>query len=273
MPSRAWLFCALSVLLIVNAFVPLAAQSVEIFGWAGGAARLFGIGIVYYVASFALVKIGLDAEQTSPNRADLFVALAGICLALLPLHWLAKGALVPLAGYLIATSRRYSAEWRMGVILAAIAAAVIFGALLLTAFATPLLDLDGAMVRLVTGAAGSGNIVDTVASPGSGSIERVVVLADCSSIRNISQATILWASMTQLFRVPITRQLIGAGLVAMLTIVVINTARIAAYVYYPQHYARFHSETFSSLIGLASLLVTMAIIAWGILREPVRRPG
>ena len=161
----------------------------------------------------------------------------------------------------------------MAVIIAAIGAALVFGALILTAFATPLLNLDGALVRLMTGAAGSGNIVETVAPPGSGMIERVVVLADCSSIRNISQATILWAAMTQLFKVPMSRQMIGAGLLAMLGIMVINTARIAAYVFLPQHYDRFHSEPYSAAIGLVSLLTTMAIIAWGILREPVRRPG
>ena len=269
------MFLLVSVLLLINGFVPLAAQTVGVYGFVGAAARLFGVGLVYYCAGFAMVEIGRsrDAQQTPANRVDVGVAAICVALALMPLHWLAKGALVPLSAYLIASSRRESPEWRIGIVLSAIAAALVLGALLLTAFATPLLNLDGALVRLITGASGAGNIIDTVARPGSGSIERVVVLADCSSVRNISQATILWASMTQLFAVPITARMVRAGGFAMLAIVAINTARIAAYVYLPQYYAVLHAETFASIFGLASLLSALAIIAWAILRESSSRPA
>ncbi|MEQ7873353.1 exosortase/archaeosortase family protein [Sphingomonas sp. ASV193] len=259
--NRAGLFAFLAVLLLVNSELPLAAQDVAAEGlWRSGL-NLFAVGLVFYVAGFAFITVARAADDEPVRPLDWLAAVVVSLLALVPLHWFAKSAFVPLAAYALATSPRESPVWRIGVV----AATFVGGAFLLSAFAEPILALDATIVRAVTGSSGYGNVVDTDFVPGSNQITHVIILEACSSLKNLSQATILWASLTQMFRTPITRPIVLAGIAAGVAVVATNVVRIAAIVRFPQYYEWLHHGPGATLFGLASLVACGAILCAAIL--------
>ena len=270
--SRPLLFAFLFILLLANGLAPLAAQNAERFGFLTAALDLFGVGVVFVIAAAAVFTIGRDASGRTMSRWDPAMTAVLVLLALIPLHWMAKAGIALLATYLLATAPRYSPEWRIGFIAATVAAAFIAGALLLTAFAEPLLAADAAVVKLLTGATGYGNVVYTSDDRSPQAITHVIILGGCSSLRNLSQATILWAALTQLFGLRLNRRLLWTAIVAVVTVILINTARMALIVRLPDQYEFWHVGLGASLFSLATLIACFLIIGNAIQHETRRRP-
>lgn len=269
--SRPHLFACLTILLLINALAPMAFQDIALRGIVVSAVNFFGISVVFAVAGYAIWAIALKASADEPitdpvRRTDWAVALVVLAVAIIPIHLAAKAMLVPLAAYMLATARRDEAVFRVGFIAAALTGALVWGALLLTAFAKPILAIDAVIVQTLTGVPVDGNVLSIGQRPGL-AFDKIIILGACSSLRNISQAAILWASLVQLFEVRVTPRVVAFGLLAMASTILVNAIRISLIVAYPQHLQFFHDGIGSSLLGLVALVAAFAIIGVAILRR------
>lgn len=269
--SRPQLFAWLTILLLINALAPTAIQDIALRGFAVSALNFFGIGVVFAIAAYAILAIAsrpnVDGGSGSdPVRPfDWAVALIVLAAAIVPIHLMAKAALVPLAAYMLLTARRDEAFYRIGFIAAALTGALVWGALLLTAFAKPILAIDAAIVQALTGVPVDGNVLQIGQQPGL-AFDKIIILGACSSLRNISQVGILWASLVQLFAIPLTRRTVAFGLLAMASTVLVNAVRIALIVAYPQHLEFLHDGVGASMLALVALVAAMTIIGMAIPR-------
>lgn len=245
----------------------MAFQHIGQRGFADSATQLFGIGIVFPVAGYALWVVGREAPREPVSGLDWLVAGIAVAAALMPIHLASKAALLPLSAYLLVTSARDAGAYRVGFIGLALTGAFIWGALLLQALAGPVLALDAALVQLATGVPVNGNVLTVDPAKSGGAIRSIIIMGGCSSLRNISQAIILWASLVQLCRLRVTRRLLIACVLSMAAVVVINVARIALIVAFPQHLVFIHEGPGASMTGLAALVAALAITGFAIVQE------
>lgn len=248
----------------------MAFQDIAQRGFGVSAANLFGIGIVFLLAGYAVWSIALRGTPVSLQRLDGPVTTLALVAALLPLHLAAKAALLPVSAYFVLTSPPRDAGFRIGFIGLALTGAFIWGAILLTAFAGPILTVDATLVRFVTGAPVEGNVLHIDPARSGFKFDKIIIMGGCSSLRNVSQAIILWASMVQLFAVRITLALVAACLLAIVSMIFLNVARIALIVAYPDHLAFIHDGFGATMIGLLAFVTAFAIIGMTIVNEHQR---
>ena len=264
--SRPHLFASLTTLLLLNALAPMAIQDIALRGLAVSGLNFFAISVVFPIAAYAIWAIAHNAPAAPVRRTDWAVGAIVLVMAVVPIHLAAKAALVPLSAYMLATAKRNDVTFRIGFIGAALTGALVWGALLLTAFAKPILAIDAAIVQTLTGVAVDGNVLSIGQRPGV-AFDKIIILGACSSLRNISQVIILWASLVQLFEVRVTARVVAAGLLAIASTVLVNAIRISLIVAYPQHLEFIHHGIGSSLLGLVALVAAFAIIGSSILRS------
>src|SRR5205085_7018020 len=135
----------------------------------------------------AALKIGVEGEAEQITRRDLAVAGFVVLLSFLPFFFAAKAGVLLAGVYLFATSNAGSASRRASLILLALTGPLIWGRVLLTVFAAPILALDAHIVASVIGFDVSGNLVGSAGSP-----VRFLIAGGCSSVHNISIAILLW---------------------------------------------------------------------------------
>ncbi len=260
--SRAGLFAFCLTLLGLNALSERAALSLDRLGLAQSAFDLFGVSAIIWFALFAVVRIVLDAEQVVPLRSlDLAVAAAAICAALLPIGYIAAGALFCTSLYLLTTSHTGQDERRIAVVSLALCAPLLWGPILLRVAGRELLGFDGWIVGIVSGFQRHGNVI-----MGPDGLPSVLIMEGCSSLKNISVVLVLVATITQLFRIPLRRPILLAGALAVVAVVLVNATRIALIAHYPQYYEMLHFGIGAVYFGWANLIVIMAIVGTGVHR-------
>lgn len=253
-------FCL--TLLALNALSERVALSLDRLGLAQWAFDLFGVSAIVWFALFAVVRIALDAERVVPPRNfDLVVAAGAIGTAMIPINYVAAGALFCTGLYLLATSRTGQDERRIAIIALALCAPLLWGPIMLRVAGRELLGFDGWMVGLVSGFQRHGNVI-----LGSDGLPSVLIMEGCSSLKNISVVLVLVAAITQLFRIPLRRPILLAGALAVVAVVLVNATRIALIAHYPQYYEMLHFGIGAVYFGWANLIVIMAIVGTGVYR-------
>lgn len=261
------LFAAATILLLINALAPALFQDIAQKGFPVSALNLFGISAVFPIAGYALWAVGSRQEEATASRADWVVVTLAVAAALVPIHLAAKAALLPLSIYLVATSKAGDSSRGVGAIGLALCGAFIVGAIVLDVFAGPLLALDGLLVEATTGASVKGNLVSIDPRSSGVVFEKIVIMRDCSSVRNVSQAVILWASLVVLLQARVTRAVLISGLLTMAVMVALNVIRIALIVTYPEHLAFIHEGLGATAFSLAALVAGLAIIGSAIVAQ------
>lgn len=234
--------------------------------------NLFDISAVFPIAGYAMWVAGARSAGHPVSRTDWLVVALALAAALVPLHLAAKAALLPLSIYLLMTSRAGDYSRGVGVIGLALCGAFIVGVIILDLFAGPLLALDGMLVEATTGATVNANLISIDPAVSGVAFDKIVIMRDCSSIRNVSQALILWASLVVLLEARVTRAVVMAGVLTMVVMIVLNVARIALIVAYPEHLAFIHEGLGATAFSLAALVAGLAIIGSTIVAQ-VRRPA
>ncbi len=224
---------------------------------------LAGVSAVLWFSLFAALRIAVEPGASAWRRSDRFVlGMIGLC-ALFSSTAAAIGVFV-LGAYLALTAQDGRAR-RIALVLLALSGPLVWGNILLLAFAPVVLALDAQLVGLIVGTGAQGNLVGFV---GGGEF---VVYGGCSSVHNVSLAVLLWSSVVALLDLQISRRLLLVGAAAVLAMFALNLARLSAIAMFPANYEWLHSGSGATLFGWAGLLVTGLIIGAGAYDALARR--
>lgn len=274
-PRIVWLTLA-AIVAAVNLHATYIIGSIQASGWLVALTNLFGLGAIFLFALYGLWTIGQDnggkdnggdAAAPALSRADTMVIAVSLALSLVPWHIAALAALLLLGLWCWIIGTSGSAERRAGLIMLAIAGSVAIGRLLLHSVGDSVVSLDAQFVGWLAGVPVRGNVVDFT-GPGTRSF---IIGLPCSSVHNMSQAVLLWATVTQLLRLRIDAILAAFALLAMAGLFLINAVRLAAIAWYPAHFDAIHNGQIGELFGLASLIVAALIVAAGALHAHHRQ--
>ena len=224
----------------------------------GVIANLAGISAVIWFAIWAALEIGWNAPTDKFQTWDAPVLAIVVATAIVPVSDAARAGLVLCAFYAFATTRRGEPGRRVALLLAALTGTLVWGPLILTLFARPLLALDAHIVGGALGSAVNGNVVATV-DPAS----QMVVGKACSSIHNISLAIVLWCTTVALFDLRPDRRLVAFGGAMMALMFGLNIARLCAIGLFPADYEFLHMGTGAALFGWAGLIGIGMLAALG----------
>lgn len=261
--DRPRLFLWLFAIAALNAFAGLALTSIAVAGWVGAALNLFGISAILWVALAAGVQLMRAApEGGRPTRRDWVVAAAGLFAIALPSATISSGALTLFALYALATSAPASPLRRSAIIFLAVSGATLWGRLVLSAFAHPLLDLDAFFVSRIAGVAQEGNLI--AFADGSGTM---AVAPGCSSLQGISLALVFWATVNQWFQVPIGRRSLTWLGAAVAATVAVNVLRIAALSHFPANFDSIHGGLGWHVAAWTTMILVAFLCVYGARRE------
>lgn len=242
------------------------ASTLYVQGPLGAITSLLGINAIIWFALFAVVRIAFEVDGARPLvRGDTAVLLAMLLASLLPLA--AAGSLAVFASglWLWLTADTASRPRRIAIVLLALSGTLVWGRVLLALFGDHLLALDGQFVALMSGTQATANVVDFVDGT------QFVIASKCSSLHNMSLSFVIWASLTQLLDVPMTRRLFGFAIFSAMIMVLINGIRLAVMAHYPAQFDELHYGLTADLFSWTALLLAMLIAMWGVYDATHRR--
>lgn len=269
--TRAIWLTLVGIVAAVNMSSAYIIGTIQQAGFADAAMGLFGLNAALLFALYGLWEIGQSEaanDGAAPlTRADTAVLALALLLSLIPWNAAALLAVLGLGLWCVATGEDRSAERRAGLIMLAIGGSTLVARLLLHSMGDQVVSLDAQFVGWLAGVEVRDNVVDFHEAG-----ERSFIIGlGCSSVHNMSQALLLWATVTQLFRLRIDPMLAMYAVLAMLGMFLVNAARLTAIAWYPQHFISIHEGTIAELFALASLIVASVIIAAGTLHAHHRQ--
>lgn len=231
------------------------------YGLAASLFLLLEVGAVIWFAIFAAWSIALsDNGQTPYRRGDLSVLALMLLAAFFPSPVAAIFCSLAGALWLMASSAPGSTARRLAILLVAIPAQQILSRMFLALFAEPLLQADVELVGFFVGLQAHDNVIAQV---GGG---QLIVMAGCSSFRNLSFAALAWVAAIQLFKLPLVPRLgLYAG-ISLVTLVLLNTARLIAMAWYPEHFIFLHEGGGVVLFGWGGFLIIFGLIVQAVLK-------
>ena len=252
----------LGILSALNALANPIISSVTERGAPMAALDLFGISAVIGFAIVSLERISATDGAPESLRSFDKPMFAAVCVAVLIPVGLASGlALFGLGLWLLLSSDAGSRSRRIGIVLLALSGPFVWGQVAMTLFGEQLLSWDARLVGAFTGSPVDGNIVRFSGRP-----TAFYIAAGCSSLHHMTLATVLWASVTQLLGIPITRRSLLFCLAAAVGVVFVNSLRLAAIATYPDRFDTLHAGWLGAAFGWAALFVAGGIVILGTAR-------
>lgn len=249
----------------VNALADTILGSLRANGLIDAIVSLAGVSAVLWFGLFAALRVAAEPGASAWRRGDrILLCSAGLC-ALFPAAWMASVGVFLLGAYLALTAQDGRAR-RVALVLLALSGTLLWGKIVLLAFAPVVLAADGQVVGALVGTGAQGNLVGFV---GGG---QFVIGGPCSSVHNISLALLLWSCVVALLDLAIDRRLILVGVAAMAAMYVLNLARLSAIAVFPTHFEWLHLGTGAALFGWAGLLLAGLVIGAGAYDALARRP-
>jgi hypothetical protein len=197
--------------------------------------EMFGVSAILWLSIaviFVLVlsPTEMEASYGRASVADLSLAGSAAALSLLPAPSLSAAALVPLGAWAMFTAHKDITLRRVGLILLALTLTLFWGPLILRTL-PEVLEADAHLAAWVLGSEANGNAYTSA----NGS-QIFVVLSGCSSVKNVSLATILAISLSQYFRIHLDWRIAGAVLVASIGTIAVNVGRLAIMAARPEEF-------------------------------------
>lgn len=264
--DRASLLAATLVAVSLNRLFGKMAESVAISGWTLGAASLFGVSAVIWIALTALIDLGGNGSGAPPRAGDWWLSGGALFLCLLPTGWEAAIALLGVSAISIYRFTPGSRERRLAIIGMALTGPLLFAPLALAFLSPELLRFDAAFVSLISGQPAHGNVVEFADPAVRASGRQMVIFAACSSFHNVSMVGVLFAVVSQMLNIRLTWSMWLLALLMIAVTIVINGARLTAIALFPQYYDFLHTGLGGQAIGFAGLIAAGAIILLGALR-------
>ncbi|MGH6787063.1 MAG: hypothetical protein ACREBO_09545 [Novosphingobium sp.] len=248
----------------LNAFAPRISWALEKGDIAQAASELFGVSAILWLALAAIVGCAVEREGPSPSTADRTVASGIILLALLPAPLIASTLLIGLGLYAWRTAAGDDRLRRIAAVALALTLTLLWGPLLLRLF-PELLTLDAAMTAKALGMESDGNLFWTVDRAG-----RYLIAPGCSSLANVSLATIFMVTVTAWLRLPFRWGLVGWGLLASLATVAVNVTRLSLFATRADEFEYWHSGGGSVLFGWFNFIALGSVVVFAAAREQTR---
>jgi exosortase/archaeosortase family protein len=227
---------------------------------------LGGVSAVIWFALYAALKIGLEAPDEPLRRADVPVLVAILASCFIPVTVAARGGVLLCACYFFATTRPYTPARRVALVLLALTGTLVWGPLILTLLAAPILSLDAHITGWIIGSPVTANMVQFAGT------DRIYIVAmACSSIHNISLAIVLWCTAVALFDLKVDGRLllICAGMIALMF--ALNIVRLSLMGFFPDQFDFLHAGAGGLLFGWLEV-IAMAILAGLGVSNAVARP-
>jgi len=184
-------------------------------------------------------------------------AIAVVFVTLTPSAMLSAGVLFPLALWGVAKAARGTTRHRAGLVLLALTLTLLWGPLALR-FSPELLEADAHLAAWLIGTKAQGNIYT-----GPDGVHQYIVGAGCSSLNNLSLATIFAVSLTQYFGLALDRRAGFAMLLASLLTVAANISRLGVIALRPSEFEYWHNGQGSVIfawLSLAAIVVTVTLV-------------
>jgi len=257
--SRGGSFAAAGVLAALNAQADRILESLAYLSPLEALVGMAGISGVIWAALAVAWKLGSEESRPLASKTDFAVLAAVLLLSFLPLSYAAQAGLLLCGGYLFATSTAADASRRASLVLLALTGPLLWGRILLNAFAAPILALDARIVGATIGTKVDGNIVQ-FASGG----HQFVIGGPCSSVNNISLAIVLWTSAAMLFGIRIDRRYVAVGVAMIAFMFALNIARLSAIGLFPAWFTFLHFGTGAAIFGWLGLVGAALLAALGV---------
>ena len=262
--SRPELFAGLFVLGFANGIFGRAYGAIAHGGVVAAAAGTLGISVVVWVAAVIVPGLLLGAPRTTPSHGDLAVALcalAGFLLPFNPLSWIGLTglALHMLRGPLATRGGGFpSPERRAAWIILGVTGAMFWGRLLMDLLSGPILAADAVLAGWFAGTPHSGNTVQF--SDGGGYL---CIAPGCSSLSNVSIAILCWVLFAQARGLGWTLGRAGWCLLACLSVVAVNAARLGLMALHREQFDLIHGPIGSAAASWLSMAAMLAICSSG----------
>ena len=260
---RGQLLSALLIIASFNGLAPRVISDVAVNGWYYSIVNTFDTSVIVWGAWAAACYLSIQQDDRRPtSRLDIIVCCITFALVLVPFSTLSWFGLALLSAYVFCTSRKNSPQRRSAVIFFAICVPMLWGPMLFTFAAQPLLRLDAFLVSSVLGTERIGNVVGAVDG-----IHRMQIWPPCSSFHNISQAGLAWIALSQtLGRSLSLRDAFWCALAVALAAGV-NLARLSLLGIFPEYFDTIHGPIGAQIAGGLTLLVITIVCMFGFRRE------
>jgi hypothetical protein len=259
---RSDLFAVLYILGAANGLLGRLIQSANYEGWVGAILGI-DINVIVLFACFVGVSAFLDDDDGDEIRTfDLLVASIFLALVIIPIFPVSWIAVTGLSLYILLFARGSLSRQRGAIVMFALTVPMLWSRLLFQFFAKLILDIDAFLVASMLGSERTGNMVDF--ADGSG---HMVVLAQCSSLANMSLAFLCWISVTQWAKHRWTvMDLLWSGL-ACASVIAINVTRISVMGLGRNYYDAIHNEWGDFVTNTLMLAFMVTISLLGVRRE------
>jgi hypothetical protein len=137
-------------------------------------------------------------------------------------------------------------------------------------FGPTILKADAVLVSGVIGTDHVGNVFSG-AIGSDGTPIRYVIYPDCSSLRGMSFAVLAFVTITNALEIAWSARHLAFGLLAILSVVVVNVARLSLIGLFPSHFSVIHGLPGSAIAAWLSLALVIAISLVGVGREALAR--
>ena len=232
------------------------------FGYLIAALSLLGVSGVIWLALYAILKFGFSPHARQSLAKFDHLVLGGLVVAsLLPIQMASSAAVFGAAVYLLFTTTSGQPLWRVAVVALATTGPLLWGPLSLSLLGPEITRIEALIVGTVTGLPTQGNVYLAVDGH-----TTFIVAGGCSALANISLTLLVTAVLTQLLDIPLSRRLVPVVLTAVLATIAVNSARLAAVGYFPQHFEYLHVGFGRQLFGWAGLIAMGAVVGFGLYR-------
>jgi hypothetical protein len=258
-------FAGLFALGCASGLASRAIQSVERLGWADALLNTFGVSALVWLSCAAGISLVFRDRTVGVGSSELVIGAAFVLLAILPigpLSWLAVAAL----GLYVIFSTKVTSSRRGAVILLATTVPMLWSRLLFQFFANLILQIDASIVGWILGTHRTGDVVKF--ADGSGVL---VILPSCSSLANVSLAFLCWVTVSQLISHKKSAYDLLWCLLACVSVVAVNVARISVQGLSQWHYATFHSAWGDTITNTMILGLIVGFSVLGVRRELFQR--
>ena len=219
----------------------------------------FNVNPIFWFVLFVATAIAFETDDAAtPRRGDGAIAVTVLLLALVPVNWAASAGVLIAAIWLVATSPSGSRGRRVGIILGALTASLIWGHIMQILFGDWLVGLDARFVSWLAGTRSQGNLVDFT-----GGGNPFAIAYGCSSMHNITMAIQLWVAMTQLLRLRLGLRVVLVGFAAIFANIFVNGLRLATIAHNPANFDYWHGGSGGVMFAWLAIFVVTLIVMIG----------
>jgi hypothetical protein len=246
--SRSEYFAALCVLGCINGIGSRAIQAIASYGLVEATFSTFDVSALVWIAG--AIAIGLLLEDHGDRITTIDMAAAS---------WF---GLTALSLYLVLVAGAATSRWRGAKILIAMTIPMLWSRLLFRFFSEFILQIDASLVGRTLGTATAGNVVRF--ADGSGDL---VILPACSSLAGLSLVVLCWVTLGQTVQHPWSMKDVVWCVLASISVVAVNVARISIMGLSGAHYEMLHGAWGNFATNTMTLCLVAGFCMLGARRE------